>query len=71
MKILIVEDDKDLIQSISEYLSNAGMQCDEAMTLRDALSKVNENRYNVVVLDIGLPDGSGLQVIEELNKKEY
>jgi DNA-binding response OmpR family regulator len=71
MKILIVEDEKDLQQSMASYLQNAGMQCETATDLNEALTHISNNRFDCVVLDIGLPDGSGLKVIEELNKRDY
>jgi DNA-binding response OmpR family regulator len=71
MKILIVEDETDLLQSMSSYLHGAGMECDSATNLSDALPKISGKRYDCIVLDIGLPDGSGLKVIEEINKKDY
>jgi DNA-binding response OmpR family regulator len=70
MKILIVEDEKDLVQSMAHYLQSAEMTCDTAMTLKHALAKVKEQHYDCIVLDIGLPDGSGLKVITEINTKE-
>jgi DNA-binding response OmpR family regulator len=71
MKVLIVEDEQDLLQSMASYLQNAGMKSDTAKSLKEALPKINSERYDCIVLDIGLPDGSGLKVIEEINKKEY
>jgi len=71
MKVLIVEDEKDLLQSMQDYLNNSDMSCDTAMNLGDALSMLNAQRYDCIVLDIGLPDGNGLRVIEEVNKKDY
>jgi DNA-binding response OmpR family regulator len=71
MKILIVEDEKDLVQTISQSLTNGGMQCDMAMSLKEALDHINQTQYDIIVLDIGLPDGSGLKIIEEINKRDY
>ena len=52
------------------FLKESGMNCDEAMTLSDAIQKIDSKVYDCIVLDIGLPDGSGLKVIEEMSKKE-
>jgi DNA-binding response OmpR family regulator len=71
MKVLIVEDEKDLLQSIASGLKNAEMECNTAENLRQALALLAENKYDCIVLDIGLPDGSGMRVIEEMNHKDY
>jgi DNA-binding response OmpR family regulator len=71
MKVLIVEDEKDLAQSIASGLKNAEMEVDKAENLRQAMSHINETKYDCIVLDIGLPDGSGMRVIEEMNHKDY
>jgi DNA-binding response OmpR family regulator len=66
MKLLIVEDEKSLSKSICEYLKSEGYICEEAFNFRDALKKVADNTYNCIVLDIGLPDGNGLDIIREM-----
>jgi DNA-binding response OmpR family regulator len=66
MKLLIVEDEKSLSRSICEYLRIEGHLCEEAHTYKDALNKTADNIYNCIVLDIGLPDGNGLDIIREL-----
>lgn len=70
MKILIVEDEKQLLDSIITFLKESGMTCDKAINLMEALEKINNNVYDCIVLDIGLPDGSGLKVINEMQQKE-
>jgi len=70
MNVLIVEDEKDLLTSMVTFLRESGMKCDEAMTLSDAIQRIDASVYDCIVLDIGLPDGSGLKVIEEMAKKE-
>jgi len=66
MKLLIVEDEKSLSRSICEYLKSEGYICEEALNFREALKKVADNSYNCIVLDIGLPDGNGLDIIREM-----
>ncbi len=70
MNILIVEDEKQLLDSIMTFLKESGMNCDKAENLTEAIGKVESNDYDCIVLDIGLPDGSGLKVIEEMQQKE-
>lgn len=66
MKLLIVEDEKPLSKSICEYLRMEGHICEEAKNYREALIKIADNRYNCLILDIGLPDGNGLDIIREM-----
>jgi DNA-binding response OmpR family regulator len=70
MKILIIEDEKQLLESILTFLKESGMICDKASTLAEAITKIDSSEYDCIVLDIGLPDGSGLKIIEEMQKKE-
>jgi DNA-binding response OmpR family regulator len=66
MKLLIVEDEKSLSKSIGEYLKMEGYICEFAHNYHEALNKVADNRYNCIILDIGLPDGNGLDIIREM-----
>jgi DNA-binding response OmpR family regulator len=66
MKLLIVEDEKSLSKSICEYLRMEGHLCEEAGSFREAVQKIADNVYDCIILDIGLPDGSGLDVIREM-----
>jgi DNA-binding response OmpR family regulator len=70
MKILIVEDEKQLLDSMITFLKESGMTCDKAINLTEAINKIDNNEYDCIVLDIGLPDGSGLKVIHEMQQKE-
>ncbi len=66
MKLLIVEDERSLSRAICEYLRVEGHICEEAHNYREAIIKTADNTYNCLILDIGLPDGSGLDIIREL-----
>lgn len=66
MKILIIEDELELAKSIATYLSEQQYLCEFAPTLQDALDKIQLYQYDCILLDIGLPDGNGLKLLEEL-----
>ena len=70
MKILIIEDDRSLRMSIYDYLKMEGHICEVAENLFQASDKTNINRYDCIILDIGLPDGTGLDIIKELKKNK-
>ncbi|GJM30222.1 MAG: DNA-binding response regulator [Cyclobacteriaceae bacterium] len=63
MKILLVEDNAELAQNMHSYLSKEGYVCEEASTVEQATSKLVGFKYDVMVLDLMLPDGSGLDVL--------
>ncbi|MGC4022885.1 MAG: response regulator transcription factor [Cyclobacteriaceae bacterium] len=69
MKVLIVEDEKELLSSISTYLKMEGYVCEEAHDYHDGVMKINLYNYDCIIADIGLPGGSGLQLIEILKRK--
>lgn len=69
MKVLLVEDEKELLQSMVAFLKESGMVCEQAIDLASALEKIDLYDYDCIVLDIGLPDGNGLKLIEEMQKK--
>lgn len=66
MKLLIVEDEKSLSRSIGAYLKMEGHLCEYAQNYKEAINKVVDNSYNCIILDIGLPDGNGLDIIREM-----
>ncbi|MEJ2399116.1 MAG: response regulator transcription factor [Gammaproteobacteria bacterium] len=63
MRLLLVEDDTVLVQSLRKSLQQAGYAVDLAENGIDAEYLGNENIYDVVVLDLGLPQRSGLEVL--------
>jgi DNA-binding response OmpR family regulator len=69
VKLLIVEDDQSLSRSINDYLKMEGHICEVALTLNEAVQKADVNKYDCVILDIGLPDGNGLDLIREMKSK--
>lgn len=69
MKILIVEDEAELAKSISEYLSVENYLCENAATFSEAMNKIEMFDYDCILLDIMLPDGNGLKILEELKKQ--
>ena len=66
MRILVVEDEAALAESLAKGLRQAAHAVDLAPTLADARTKLALEGYDAIVLDIGLPDGSGLQLAREV-----
>jgi DNA-binding response OmpR family regulator len=68
MKILIVEDEPNLRETIIEFLEKEGYQCEQCETVVSGSEKLNLYDYDCMLVDIGLPDGSGFDLIKELKK---
>ena len=70
MNILIIEDEADLRNSIVEYLQQSGFACEVAQNFKTAIEKISAHEYICIIVDIGLPDGDGLKVIEVLKENK-
>jgi two-component system response regulator RegX3 len=63
--ILLVEDDLSLIEGLEFSLHKNGFQVDVARTVRETLSHLSEKRYDLLLLDLTLPDGSGFEICKK------
>ena len=69
-KILIVEDDKNITNTLTYYLQNEGFKIETAKNKNEGIEKIKEKTYNLILLDITLPDGNGYEVYYELKKEK-
>lgn len=69
MKILIVEDEHELAQDIVKYLSGQNYVCEVAENYNQATDKIAVYQYDCILLDIMLPDGNGLALLELLKEE--
>ena len=69
MKILIVEDEKELAQDIVKYLSGQNYVCEVAENYNQATDKIAVYQYDCILLDLMLPDGNGLALLEQLKRE--
>lgn len=69
MRILLVEDDMILAQSLTDRLEGQGFHIDEADRGEDALELSDLYEYQVMILDLGLPDMGGDEVLDNLRAK--
>ncbi|CAL66199.1 MULTISPECIES: response regulator transcription factor [Christiangramia] len=70
MKYLIAEDEKELQQSIATYLSHEANVCETASDYHEASEKLELYEYDIVILDINLVTGSGLDLLKKLKKQQ-
>jgi DNA-binding NtrC family response regulator len=68
--ILVVDDDKIILDSLCEFLSLEGFQTSGAETRKSALAKLEEENYCLVLTDVNLPDGDGLELLSYI-KSNY
>ncbi len=67
-RVLVVEDDAQIRKNIVSLIADENVQIDEAPNGRKALAAISENEYQCIVLDLGLPDISGLQILKKAEK---
>ncbi len=70
MKVLVIEDEGELLNSISTYLKMEGYVVEEASDYHEGSEKINLYEYDCILADIGLPDGNGLKLVELLKSKQ-
>lgn len=67
-RILLLEDDESLITGLSFALKGQGYALDAARTVAQASALCAENRYDLLILDVALPDGTGFEVCESVRR---
>jgi DNA-binding response OmpR family regulator len=68
MNVLIVEDEKGLALEVDEFLSREGFTVEHARTKKSAEEKIFVNNYDFILLDLGLPDGDGFDLLKMLKQ---
>lgn len=66
MRLLLVEDEERLADIVARGLTRAGFAVDSVTTVEDARAALATSRYDVILLDLGLPDGNGLDILKGL-----
>lgn len=69
-KIIIVDDTEEIREVLNVYFSDKGHFCAEACNGTQALQIMNDEKFDMVITDIHMPDMDGITFIEELSKKE-
>jgi len=68
VKLLVIEDEQALRENITTYFNEDGNICESSVNLAGAIDKLSSYNYDCVLLDIGLPDGEGFEVLNFLKK---
>ena len=69
MRILLVEDHEDTNRSLTNLLRRRGYQVQSALTFQSAIELSGKEKFDVLISDLGLPDGSGIDLIQKLASK--
>ena len=64
--ILLVEDDKNISNTVSYYLQSEGFVIHTAKTVKEGIEKIENNDYDLMLLDINLPDGTGYDLYQKM-----
>ena len=68
MKVLIIEDEKTLAFEMEKFLKKAFFLCDLAHSFKQGFEKLEMNQYDYVLIDLGLPDGDGFDLLKKARK---
>lgn len=68
LKILLIDDNETITEMMSKYLTAKGHQCSIANDGRTGLTLLNENKFDVTLLDLAMPDFTGVDVIDNLHQ---
>ena len=70
MRVLLVEDDMMIGRSLDRALTDSGMAVDWVRSGADCIAAVHDSNYGVLLLDLGLPDGTGLDILRRLREEK-
>jgi len=70
-RVLLVEDETEIVSPLVQTLGREGYVVDQASTGRDAIAAASRATYDIVILDLGLPDIDGLEVCRRLRAADY
>lgn len=70
MRVLLVDDEGELVTTMAERLDLRGIKADWATNVTDALRQLNENTYDIAVLDVKIPKMSGIKLKKKMEEKQ-
>src|SRR5215510_9036137 len=70
MRLLIVEDNEELAELLAKGLKTAGYEADRLSTIEEARAVLSTTFYAALILDLGLPDGDGLELLREIRQRD-
>jgi DNA-binding response OmpR family regulator len=70
MKLLIIEDERSLLAGIVQYFQQEKFLCETACNYEEGLRKIEDFQFDCIILDLNLPGGSGLQLLQYLRRNK-
>ncbi|MES2689622.1 MAG: response regulator [Bacteroidota bacterium] len=70
-QILIIDDETDICFLLSAILTNSGYVTQYAHSLKDGMEKINTHHPDIILLDVNLPDGSGLDYVPFIKQNHH
>lgn len=67
-KVLLVDDEKEFVETLGERLTNRGMEVSTLTSAKEAISKADLGSYDAIVLDLQMPEMDGLEVLQAIKK---
>ncbi|MFH1094450.1 MAG: response regulator [Candidatus Omnitrophota bacterium] len=67
-RILVVDDEQDVVEALFHTLKRSGYEVETALTGEAGIEKTKKSKFDVILLDINLPDLNGIQVLEQMKK---
>ena len=68
-KLLLVEDDQSIVSSLSDYLGNEGFKIENAPGQKEAIEKLDNDQYDIALVDIQLSNGNGFSVCSAIKER--
>lgn len=68
-KLLLVEDDQSIVSSLSDYLGNEGFKIESASGKKEAIEKLDNDQYDIALVDIQLSNGNGFSVCSAIKER--
>ncbi len=66
-KVLVVDDEIDICILVTKYLQSLGIKAEYALSIKDAIAKMEVPGYSLYIIDLNLTDGSGYEIMKRLN----
>jgi len=68
-KVLLVDDEKEFVEVLSERMKNRGMNVSTSLSAKEALKKIDQESFDAVVLDLMMPEMDGIEVLRIIKEK--
>ena len=68
LRVLLVDDEDEMVTALAERLSLRGIEADWVSSGEDAIARVTDEKYDIVVLDVKMPGMSGLETMEQIQR---